>query len=267
MFCLSVTFSLYSSILPSGFPCRTIRVSSVSSNDFKAGPFKLPLHCGNPVRRRIGAGRLFLSTSWTRWLIGPNYTRRRQSITDFPSFQVTPLFLPFYFCNWRTDYCSCVAHLWAVFLPVKEEISDRILSNTHTISFYSSVSFLYSFFFYKTFRAHSNRQRLVRAFWKKKWVQFSVQKSMKHSAIFSSKMQSCMQPFHSPMIKSEYNFPYKNQWNIPQYSQARCKVACNPSTVLWLKVSTIFRTKINETFRNILKQDAKLRATLPQSYN
>lgn len=63
----------------------------------------------------------------------------------FPSFQVTSLFLPFYFCNWRTDYCSCLAHLWAGFLPVKGEILGRILSNTHTISFYSSVSFLYSF--------------------------------------------------------------------------------------------------------------------------
>jgi hypothetical protein len=87
----------------------------------------------------------FFFSSWTWWLIGPNYTRRRQSITDFPSFQVTSLFLPFYFCNWRTDYRSCLAHLWARFLPEKGEILDRILSNTHAISFYSSVSLLYSF--------------------------------------------------------------------------------------------------------------------------
>jgi len=32
-------------------------------------------------------------------------------------------------------------------------------------------------------------------------------------------------------------------------------------------VSTIFRIKINETFCNILKQDAQLHPTLPQSYD
>jgi len=47
--------------LLSGSSCLSIPVSSLSPNDLWAGPFKLLLHCGNPVRRGTWLDWLFLS--------------------------------------------------------------------------------------------------------------------------------------------------------------------------------------------------------------